>query len=114
MLGIREEKTEEEEKERRKREREQKKKEAAAKKKAEERKSKEEAAKKKADENARKDAENAADLEREVCSSKRRKNTVSCLASKKCKTSLESCHFRINHSCDIFSGSICHHQGEKD
>ena len=94
-----------------KEEREQKKKEkeAAAKKNAEERKPKE-AANKKADK-ARKAAEKA--TEKETRSNKRQKNTVSCPASKKHPLTVVNL-LRINHSCDIFSSSICHHQGEKD
>ena len=97
MLGIREENKDEKEKGWSKREREQKtEKEAAAKKKAEERKVKEEAAKKKANEKARKAAE------REIRSSK---NTVSCLASKKRKTSLESCQSTLGSTTAVTSSA---------
>lgn len=91
-----------------KEEREQKKKEkeAADKKNAEERKPKEAANKK-----AEKAAEKA--TEKETRSNKGQKNTVSCPASKKHPLTVIN-PLRINHSCDIFSSSICHHQGEKD
>ena len=57
---------------------------------------KKEAAKKKANEKARKVAE------REIRSSK---NIVSCLASKKCKTSLESCQSALGSTTAVTSSA---------
>ena len=110
LQELEEKKKKEQEKERKigKESRKRKRRKHLPKKKAEERKPKEEAAKKKADDKTKKAA-----AERETRSNKRQKNTVSCPASKECKTSLENYQSTSGSTTAVISSASVTTKGRK-